>query len=122
LSNSNRKKLDQQTTTQIVHEQNLLLSSEDENSCHSSDDENVPVKTYSIVSKAKQSKKKQGKAVKNQTINGDIDHSKVKHLNDLPAEALSIVQTIKSIKAIVKYVKKVSNPIFQSHMCAFFYL
>jgi len=77
-----------------------------------------PIRLY----QKQNNQKKQGKAVKNQTINGDIDHSKVKHLNDFPAEALSIVQTIKSIKAIVKYVKKVSNPIFQSHMCAFFYL
>jgi hypothetical protein len=119
LSNSKSTKTNQQTTTHLTPEQNLLLSIDDENSCHSSDDENVPVKNYSIVSKTRKPKKKLVKAVQKQ-IGDDIDHIKIRSLSDFPAEVLLIVQTIKSIKSIVKYVKKVSNLISESLTCIYF--
>ena len=112
LSNSERKKSNQQTTTQLVHEQNLFLSSDDENSCHSSDDENIPVKNYANVSKIRKQKRENIKTTRYPIDNFDVNCNEVKHLHDLPAEALSIIQTIKYIKSIVTYVKKVSNSIF----------
>ncbi|CAF3669367.1 unnamed protein product [Rotaria sp. Silwood1] len=106
LSDFKSTKNKQERNAQLIHEQNILFSSDDENSCHSSDDENVPINNYSVVSKTQKSKKKHIKNLPNQIDTNSMNYNEVKSLNDLPADALSFIQTIKHIKSVVKYVKK----------------